>query len=470
MKSRIAERRILCAALVVVLLAGSTRAWESDLHFGLTKWLAMKAGFREAEAQQIALGAEWPDLGRYYPAPRAVLESGCLTRDTPTATFVQKHHFPSYAAVPGTASSRAVLPGSIDNGANWWVRHEVSSVLSDAPPMFALHSLGMSLHPLEDSWSHQGEPDIPPLCEKDLAWSHPEARGGWRKHHADLTYLHETDTVETAGTVYEYLLGFRKSHPGFGDRPPAGWAQLEPEVRKFAAARTKEAKREWFRAQTHVPFANLNFLNGISLPEGKPSPGPGPAPGPAELLPAGLSVAVTAPQESETACAEEFVRQFLSRWLIEQDIRGAAALTDLDRVAAGLAADDNKDLQGAVRPQASEWVATVLGMWLIQDHGSVNAAGHGRPERGFADLRGLVEDRSRAARVQPRALEDAVRSPDGSAPFVLIPMRRNPADDPRLRRYAVMLRFRHTPRDVLYLVVEGSERKWRIVGIDWMTL
>ena len=44
----------------------------------------------------------------------------------------------------------------------------------------------MALHPVEDSWSHQGEPDIPRACSKQLVYGHPEQRGAWRKHESSL--------------------------------------------------------------------------------------------------------------------------------------------------------------------------------------------------------------------------------------------------------------------------------------------
>jgi hypothetical protein len=44
------------SALVVFLLSGSlaVQAWESDVHYVLTWWLAVKAGFSRGDADTIA--------------------------------------------------------------------------------------------------------------------------------------------------------------------------------------------------------------------------------------------------------------------------------------------------------------------------------------------------------------------------------------------------------------------------------
>ena len=53
-------KRYLCALVIsaslVVLAPSALLAWEEDLHYGLTKWLAYKAGFSLADAETIALG------------------------------------------------------------------------------------------------------------------------------------------------------------------------------------------------------------------------------------------------------------------------------------------------------------------------------------------------------------------------------------------------------------------------------
>jgi len=54
-----------CVALLAVLLGWpvSVAAYESDVHYGLTRWLALKAGFDPGQADAIALGNQRLDGG-----------------------------------------------------------------------------------------------------------------------------------------------------------------------------------------------------------------------------------------------------------------------------------------------------------------------------------------------------------------------------------------------------------------------
>jgi hypothetical protein len=64
------------------LLSTSLLAWEMDVHYGLTKWLAFQAGFSLVDAEVIARGAEAPDEGKLFPAPSAVFKAACLGTGT----------------------------------------------------------------------------------------------------------------------------------------------------------------------------------------------------------------------------------------------------------------------------------------------------------------------------------------------------------------------------------------------------
>jgi len=77
-------------------------AWEMDVHYGLTKWLAFQAGFSLADAEVIARGTEAPDEGKLYPAPSAVFKAACLgNKDKDISMLVQEYHFPSDGPIPG---------------------------------------------------------------------------------------------------------------------------------------------------------------------------------------------------------------------------------------------------------------------------------------------------------------------------------------------------------------------------------
>lgn len=84
--------------VVVVLLCvvpGASLAWQEDVHYGLTKWLALQAGFTEAQADLLAksnraMGENMLD------AIEAVCRSACFGKVfEPGATRVGETHFPS---------------------------------------------------------------------------------------------------------------------------------------------------------------------------------------------------------------------------------------------------------------------------------------------------------------------------------------------------------------------------------------
>jgi hypothetical protein len=151
--------------------------------------------------------------------------------------LIQTYHFPSYGTIPGLPSTRSVDAAHIDNAASDMVDTEIQTTLPNRPRAKTLETLGVALHPLQDSWSHQGEPDIPWACAKLFAFGHPSTRGGWLYHDADLTYLHERpDTVETAQRTYDKLVAFLARHPKMRDHATVEWTKLSPEVLKFAAA------------------------------------------------------------------------------------------------------------------------------------------------------------------------------------------------------------------------------------------
>src|SRR5208282_1208697 len=152
------RKTVLYFGVIITLVAIRAAAWEKDLHYGLTKWLAYEAGFSLDDAETVAKGAEAPDEGKLYPAPGAVWHSACISRDPDVSALVQQFHFPSYGHVPGPPANRSVDPAGPpphDNAATDLVEKEVQTKLSSQPREKTLTALGIALHPLEDSWSHQ---------------------------------------------------------------------------------------------------------------------------------------------------------------------------------------------------------------------------------------------------------------------------------------------------------------------------
>src|SRR5262245_16622255 len=126
--------RKLLLVLLLASISNSLLAWEMDLHYGLTKWLAFYAGFSLDDAEVVARGTQDPDEGKLYPAPSAVFAAACLwRRDEDRVRLVQTYHFPSYGPVPGSPSARSVEPGSTDNAATTLVEKEIQTVLPGQP-------------------------------------------------------------------------------------------------------------------------------------------------------------------------------------------------------------------------------------------------------------------------------------------------------------------------------------------------
>lgn len=208
------KKAVLGLAFVVICIALRSSAWEKDLHYGLTKWLAFKAGFSLENAEIIALRTEAPDEGKLYPAVGVLsmppAPDAIRTYPKSCSSFIS----PDTALYPDP-DKRRVDPGIHDNASTDMVQKEVQANLPNQPPDTTLTNLGVALHPLEDSWSHQGQPDSSIFCSKELFWGHPADRHGWRSHDADLTYLHEQDTLQTAERTYDLLIAFLKNHPRF---------------------------------------------------------------------------------------------------------------------------------------------------------------------------------------------------------------------------------------------------------------
>ena len=316
---------LVCIGLL--FLSGVAAGWETDLHYGLTKWLAFQAGFSLQDAEVIARGTQEPDEGKLYPAPVAVFEAACLRhRNEDLSRLVQTYHFPSYGPLPGTPPQRAVSPGSAP--ATALAEKEIQTNLPDEPREKTLEHLGVALHPLQDSWAHQGEPGIPWTCSSDLAYGHPSTRGGWRKHDADLTYLHQVpDTLETAHKTYDMLVRFLAKHPTMRSHPSAPWGSLESKVTAFAKAASKETKSDWFKSQADVPFSSYtshpNFLRSINLPDKNTAT--------AEVVPKLVNVSEAQIQPDRLEVPKdlsEFVNKFLATWITDRSPGRALNFTD----------------------------------------------------------------------------------------------------------------------------------------------
>jgi uncharacterized protein DUF6765 len=258
----------LCAVLFWLSVTPAN-AWEADLHYGLTKWLAMQAGFTEGQADWIADGNLGIDSSKTTDPVHTTIASACVGADETGAREVHDHHFPADKSVPNDPDVRAVTPGIVQKGGT----HQAAPIITDFSDEARFKELGAFLHSLQDTWSHQGVPDFPqPPCNKRLGWGHAFARGGWACHLADLTYKwRTTDVLPAAQSTYEVLVAQKA-----GTAKP--WSALVQLVDEFATARSKWQKDDWFH--NTAKFEDRSFLQEISLPDcvatGPKCPGPYP--------------------------------------------------------------------------------------------------------------------------------------------------------------------------------------------------
>ncbi len=252
----------LLAALAVPL---TCHAFESDVHFGLTYWLAKKAGFAPGEAEAIAIANQRLDAGsiEYMTSP---LQFACLSRYAPDAADSQARHYPSASKTPSRAQARPVVAGGPAS------QSTVDAALKRADggkAAFMLGEFGRSLHALQDSWAHQGTPSVPDwghygiACDATLAMATPFDRGTPQSHAADLTWRWPADAEAMAKSTYAQMLKYPSINGAHRTAVP--WEQVQPALAGFTGARTKRAKADWFAAND---VTDITFLDGTSLPDG----------------------------------------------------------------------------------------------------------------------------------------------------------------------------------------------------------
>jgi len=401
----------------------------------------------------------------------------CVRRDVDYSRLVQTFHFPSFGNVPGAPPQRAVAPGLTDNAATELVWKEIKNSIANEPPAIALRNLGISLHPLEDSWSHQGIPDIAPVCPENLAWGHPTDRGGYLSTKADHTYLHVEDAVATARRTYELLEEFLKTHPTLKSHGEARWAGLEPAVRTFAQASSKEEKLKWFQSQPDVPidsYTRKDFLKGISIPNSREK---------------NLSTHINAlfakqPPDKATRQMNELekwgsgqvnvaVDHLLDLWIVQKNLDALNPFMSFSHVVKGLVGESHD-------PYADvNLTKTAFGMWLIRDQGVAEELNHGMPakaERWSAkDLEVPMYELERQPLIEVGKLREAIHALETNAPYTLVPVSEEliPLTEAteKTADYVVAFQFFHAPHDVVFLYVQrDSDGRWAIQNINWFAL
>lgn len=434
--------RYLCFVIAAMTLQPAV-AFEADVHFGLTKWLAIQAGFEASQAEAIAIGNQRVDGGT-MDSQALTLEFGCTSPNVQIAREVQARHFPSAVQVPAPAGDRAVVPGGAA------AREPLNQLLKHVAgkEVFMLVKLGEALHPLQDSWSHRGVPKAEPIagiaCNADLIAMADTGKGA---HMADLTYPSIGQTLDMAETSYEALLAYPPIQGKVRHGKP--WADLVAEVQGFGQQRTKTGKRQWFNRHG---IEDTSFLEGISLPDG---PDPGPLRWNGQYmpkLPRGESI-----QHDVAPDARDFMNQWLPRWL------------------AGEPVDSLLQPSGDRRthrqtPAANRQLAARLLLWRCVDHGRVSALAHAALPLTAAQLK-TAEREAKSCR-PPGSVFDAVYplqplKPDGAplVPFILRELPQSVSASQGAPRFLAMIRLRHAPYDSLGLVIARSDSGWQVTDI-----
>lgn len=423
------------------LLAVAAHCWgfESDVHYGITQWLALKAGFNEREAATIATGNQRVDSGDMQYTDVGLLYA-CLGKDDVSARRAGADHYPSAGTLPGAPETRAVSPGSD-------VAMKAAAAMLKVEPAkagFMLLKLGEALHILQESWAHQGIPDIAYggrtgiECDATRAWGHPKARGGADSHKADLVRHWPADTIAAAKATYDVLTRFAPVDGA--KRKPQSWDAIRPRLDTFIKASTKSRKRAWFNAEG---ITDVAFLEGISLPDGDrafDSRWQGRRQPP---LPTDQSR-----QHYVDPTLLDFYHAFFERWMTARDFNALAA-----------------QFGPPAGPRRDELVAR-LKVWRIRDHGRVADLAH--VARPLSDAeRARVDQIAGARNAFPKYanVRDAyfplLPNIEGVSP--LLPFFIAETSKDRVALAAV--KFRHTPYDAVAVRAIKTARGWRIDSI-----
>ena len=451
----------IATSLALCLLAAAGRdvhAFEGDVHFGLTRWLAEQAGYTVDQAKAIAIGDQRVNSGDMQFI-ELVSAYACRMKDLESAQRVMEYHFPTSGALPGAPQQRAVAAGSEAA----WAAARAMARSQPRQTGFLLYKLGGAIHTLQDSWSNKGVPDVPRAndgvaeCDAMLAWASPASRGGWNSHRADLTHAWVADTVAMAAASYEALA----QYPPINEvkRSPRPWAELVPAVEAFARAATKTDKAQWFRAHG---IEDVSFLEGISLPDG---PTRFDGRWPSRKLPA--LPTIESDQHHIDAALRGAMSHFFGTWATTHDFEALAASV----LAPGPPTQPaNAARRETVGPDRAELVAR-LQVWRLRDHGRIAEIAHASGPL-TARQKSVVAAAARAK----DAYADYAQATDAFFPlvvkgaepspllgFLIAPVESAPSGNPRAIAFA---KFRHVPYDTVQILVERVDGRWVVRSID----
>lgn len=438
-------------AVALLLAAPSPRAFEGDVHYGLTHWLALKAGFDTSQADAIAVGNQRVD-GGLMDTLELALENECVEHSADAAQQVQQRHLPAAKPAPASPEQRAVTPGSTA------AQQPLVAVMKNVPGKegLMLGKLGEALHTLQDSWSHQGMPGVPSPgggleCDPALASGHAAARGGTDSHAADHTHRWTADVLAMARATYGALLAYPPIQRR--ERTPSAWDSLVEPIDRFSQATTKTQKRDWFVAQG---MPDTSFLEGLSLPDG---PQPGPLRWAGRKLPP-LPSAVSNQHDVPTD-TRAFFDRLIVRWLGSDAVEAVVAELSMPEPQSKTEAENMR--------KARQQLTARLALWKLRDHGSAAELAHARAPLTSEQLRAadrLTKD-SRAF-VQPASIADAFFPLQARGPYAspLLPyiVRSLPAASGMPRAIAIA-RLKHAPYDSIGWIAQKHGERWILVDM-----
>ena len=225
-----------------------TGMYQADVHYGLTYFLALRAGFSDAQARVIATGAESPDqdperdpikttvraitnaaLGLVMHGPRGAQRRG---QEGELRGRLRRDHFPR-----SDGNAGVVEPFSQESQQRLMAAMKTGSIVE----------FGEGLHTLQDSVSHRGKPSL-----FDMS-GHPSERGGWTSKDTDIPSIYPREASSAAQATFNYLVAFRNARGRSASSP--SWSQIEQEVNQFIALSERGDKKAWLRAR------------GVTMPE-----------------------------------------------------------------------------------------------------------------------------------------------------------------------------------------------------------
>lgn len=435
---------IKCTLVLLAAIAAplTCAAFESDVHFGLTLWLAQRAGFAPGDAKAIALEDQRIDAGSIEYMTSA-LQFACLSRYVPDAADKQARHYPAERKVPAGPQARVVVPGGpasqfpVDAALKW---------AGGGKAAFILGEFGRSLHSLQDSWAHQGTPSVPDwrrygiACDVNLAMAAPLSRGDPSSHAADLTWRWPADVEAMAKSTYAYMIRYPNINGSHRNAQP--WEQVRQALPGFIDARTKRAKAAWFLANG---IADTSFLDGTSLPDGPAWT--------ATRWNGRRDVPAPMPPTAQSGVDKDlidFYTGFLTDWVTTSPVekRWLPALS-FDRTG---------------KPD-SALVNRLIG-WRLRDHGTYLAIASQLDSARRSELPLLHR---RASFAVFKSLNDAVlplifeeEKPSPILPFLVFSL---PDSTDGNKRAIALIKLLDSPYDTTGIVSERVNGKWKITGL-----